>query len=194
MGRYRVSRNVAYDDVKKVYYTTLYYGVDPQTNKPIKKTKTFKTKAEAIKTVKVHEGEKAKNELLPPSDDTFSSYMVYWLNNIAQPNLAQSTCYGYKNIISNHLIPFFKEIKIQDLGTQKINEYYSYKSKNSSLSSNTIHKHHDLLKNICKNAFYENKIKDNPVIKVIPPKVVKEEPQVYSIEEMKALLSKAKRS
>lgn len=64
--------------------------------------------------------------------------------------------------------------------------------KNSDLSKNTIRKHHDLLNNICKHAIRENKILINPVTNATVPKIKKDEPEVYSFEEMKVLLEKAK--
>ncbi len=43
MARKRVSNNIAYDNVRDLYYVTLNHGVD-QTGKRIKKTETFKQK------------------------------------------------------------------------------------------------------------------------------------------------------
>lgn len=40
MARKKVERNISYDDVRKKYYVNLDFGIDPETGKQIKKSKT----------------------------------------------------------------------------------------------------------------------------------------------------------
>ena len=46
MARKSVASNIAYDDVKRLYYVTLHYGVDARGNR-LKKTRCFPTLEQA---------------------------------------------------------------------------------------------------------------------------------------------------
>ncbi|MEX1308768.1 MAG: tyrosine-type recombinase/integrase [Eubacteriales bacterium] len=188
MSRMTVEKNIAYDDVRKRYYVTLNYGKNLKTSENVKSTKTCKSLAEARKILRAHLVDIDKKTAIIPVDDTLESYLNYWYKTIALNNHEETTCNGYRNIIYNHLIPYFKKTKLQDINARSINEYKAYKFKEKMISNNTLRKHYDLLKQVLKNAVFEDLLATNPADKVKAPKTKKKEANVYSIEQAKELI------
>ena len=126
MARTKVENNIYYDDEKELYYVYMDYGKD-SFGKRIRKQPTFKTKSEAKKALKSFEADKTKGTLVKPNNDTVGEWLTYWLTSIATNNDEESTIYGYKNIINKHLIPSLGDIKLQNLTSKKIKDYYNNK-------------------------------------------------------------------
>ena len=187
MARKVVERNIAYDDVKKVYYVSFDYGKD-SAGKRIKKNQTFEKKKDAQTALKKFEGDKIKQNLVFPSSATFEEWLTYWLNDIKAIKCEETTLYGYKNIINNHLIPKLGKYKIQELNVTIINKYFSSKIADG-LSQNTIRKHYDILKDTLNAAVDEERILKNPLDKIEPIRVKRQEKNFYSLEQLKALFS-----
>ena len=99
MGRINVKKekNIAFDDVKKLYYVTLDFGKD-KTGKRVKKTKTCEKLQDAKILLKKHEADKTNKKLVIPLKETLEDYINYWMKNIAK-NCKQTTLYGYKKIL-----------------------------------------------------------------------------------------------
>lgn len=182
MARKTLEKNISYDDIKKKYYVNFDYGKD-ENGIRIKKTKTFDKKSEAKNALKEYEADKTKGELLIPKNITLSEWLYNWMDN-AQVNREQTTIYGYKNIIKNHLCPSLGSILLQNLKPLQIQNYYTDKIKCFKLSSNTVRKHHDLLKMILDTAVNNQIIKNNPCDFVEPPKVEKSSISFYNLDEL----------
>lgn len=187
MARVAVEKNIAYDDIKKLYYVTMDYGKD-NTGKRIKTTKTFEKKKDAQTTLKQFNADKVKGTLVFPSTQTLGEWLLYWLNDIKAIKCEETTLYGYRNIINNHLIDGLGSYKLQDLKPTIINKYFKNK-KDQGLSNNTIRKHYDLLKDALKHAVNEDKILKNPLDRIEPIKEQKNEMNFYSVEQLKTLFS-----
>ena len=187
MARIAVQKNIAFDDEKKLFYVTMDYGKD-STGKRVKITKTFEKKKDAQTALKKFEADKTKGTLVFPSVMTVEDWLTYWLNDIKAIKCEETTLYGYRNIINNHLIPKLGHYKLQELNTTIINKYFKGKLE-EGLSKNTIRKHYDLLKDVLKHAVNEDKILKNPLDKVEPIKVQKTEKSFYNIEQLKSLFT-----
>jgi integrase len=187
MARKTIEKNIAYDDVKNLYYATFDYGKD-STGKRVKPVKTFDSRKEAKKALKEFEANKTKQTLVFPTVLTVEGWLKYWLDDIKTIQCEETTIYGYKNIINNHLIPAFPDVKIQDLSYEKLNKYFISK-KDSGLSNSTIRKHYDLLKDALKHAVDEDKILKNPLHKIKPIKKTNQDITVYNLEQLKTLYS-----
>lgn len=192
MARKRVSNNISYDNIRDLYYVTLNYGVD-QAGKRIKKTETFKTKKEAKDRLIEFEGEKLKNNIVIPRNDTIADWLDYWMQNVVKVNREQTTYAGYNFIITKHIKPAFRKIKLQELTPKMLQEYYTTKQTQISengkkpLSSNTVKKHHILLKTALKFAQMQGAIAANPADKVSPPQYMKPEISFYMVDHLKEL-------
>lgn len=193
MARVKVKdyTNIAYDDEKKLYYVTMDYGKNPD-GKRVKKTKTYSKLSDAKRALKEFEADKTKNNLVFPDDITLENWLNDWLK-MKSINCDETTLYGYKNIINNHLIPALGEYKLQVITPSMLNNYFIGKlneefKPNKKYSKNTVRKHYDLLLDVFKSAVDKEKILKNPVIKAEKITVKKNEQNVYTKAELKALL------
>jgi hypothetical protein len=66
LARTTIEKNIAFDDVRKMYYVTMDYGRDT-TGKRVKVTKTFINKKEAKIALKEFEADKTKQNLVFPA-------------------------------------------------------------------------------------------------------------------------------
>jgi len=187
-------KNVSYDDVKKLYYVTLYYGTD-ENNKPIKKTVTCKTKPEAKNIIKTFEADKIKDEVVKPKNETLEEWLDYWLEKVVKPINESTTYCGYKAIINHIKDADIGKIQIQKLTPKDIQEYFQYKlttppkGKKEPLSTNTVKKHYVLLRTALGLAKQQDVIRNNPMEKVVPPKYVKPKINFYNLEQLQKLFS-----
>lgn len=101
-----------------------------------------------------------------------------WLSEL---DLANSTLYGYKKIMNNHIIPHLGHISIGDLRPNQVAKFYKNlkaggrrdsKDFGGRLSANTVNKIHIVLGAMLQDAVNQGLIPDNPArdgIKVKPP-------------------------
>lgn len=190
MARTRVDKNIAYDDVKKLYYVTMDYGKDANGTR-VKKTKTAKTKQEARKLLKEFEADKTKGLLVIPSTQTIESWLDYWLNTIKARKCEETTLYGYRNIINRHILPALGKVELQKLTPHILNTYFIEKA-NSRLSTTTLRKHYDLLKDAMERAVDEEVLLKNPLNKIDAPRVTPPEIQCYNGKQLNKLLELSK--
>ena len=185
MARIRVATNLAYDDVRGVYYATFNYG------NGVKTVKTYSNKKQAELELKVFLADKAKGAILKPGNETLADWSNYWIEKICSPNAEETTVYGYKNILFNHIVPAMGKIELSKLTAAKIREYYECKLSGGTnakpLSPNTLRKHHDVLRMVLDSAVQEELIIKNPMIAVKPPKTVEVEHSIYTPKELARL-------
>jgi integrase len=193
MARILIEKNIYYDEEKELYYVYMDFGKD-KTGKRIRKQPTFKTKSEAKKALRNFEADKTKGQLIQPNAETVEEWLKYWYDTISKNNNEESTNYGYKNIIDKHIIPSLGNIKLQKLTPKNIQDYYNDKinDEDNPLSTNTVRKHHTLLKTALSLAVTQDVLISNPVDKVIAPKFVTPTRKFYDIETMKKLFELVK--
>lgn len=187
MARKRVERNISYDDVRKKFYVNLDFGFGTN-GKQIKKTQTFSTITEARKALRAHEVKKDRGEVVQPRQTTVADWLRYWLENIVRPYRAETTVYGYRNMIENYLVPRLGKIQLQALTPQKIQRYYTDLLTKTTLSANTVRKHHDLLRTALDVAVRQQMIATNPADRVEAPKTKTPERHFYSPQDLARLL------
>ncbi|PKM96373.1 MAG: site-specific integrase [Firmicutes bacterium HGW-Firmicutes-1] len=187
MARTKIENNIAYDDVKDLFYVTFNFGKDAS-GKRVKNTKTFYTKKEARAALSQHEADKNKGNMVKPSSQMCNGWFDYWLG-VKKYKVEETTLYGYTNIINKHFKPYFKEYKLQEIDTTIVNQYFNVKITEEGLSKNTVRKHQDLLKSILMQAVNEDKLLKNPLDKIEPIKTKKNEMNFYTVEQLKKLIS-----
>ena len=168
MSRKRIEKNLAYDDEKKLYYAYFDYGKDGNGAR-VRRTQTFDERDRAKEALYRFEVENLQHRRATPTQMTVKDWLTYWLNEVIQPNRERTTCYGYKSIIKNHLIPELGTVRLQQLTPKQIQSYYTKMMRNKQLSPNTVHKHHILLHTAMQTAFRQNLLTENPVDRVGPP-------------------------
>lgn len=185
MSRKRIENNISFDERNRLYYVTFHYGMDAN-GKRVKKTKTYDTHIAAAQALQIFEMKKARHEIAIPTELTVGMWLEQWLAEVVAPNRARSTAYGYGNMIKNHLKPALGSTVLQELSPQQIQAYYLAK-RAEGLSSNTVHKHHQLLFTALEFAVKQEVLGRNPARLVEAP--VKERPHhtFYTTDQLRAL-------
>ena len=100
-----------------------------------------KKKAEKILKEKVQEYESKRISYY--TDITVAEYFRMWLKEIVT-EVRPNTYRVYKSNMENHIIPYFENdgIRLQDLETVDLIEYYKFIQNNTDLSGQTIKHHH----------------------------------------------------
>ena len=124
-------------------------------------------------------------------DILFADFVSVWLSE-AQERLQQNTYEAYKNTVDIHIIPHFKEkrILLNDVKYSDIKAYYTEKSK--TLSSNSLKKHHSIIKQTLRKAVQDGFIYSNPANEIQLPKSKRYVGKYLSKEQSLELLKVAK--
>lgn len=187
MSRKKVERNIAYDDVRNRYYITLEFGRDPETGKQVRKTQTFEKLKQARAALRKHEAARDAGKVVIPRALTVAQWLDEWMKTTAVINRAVTTVYGYQKMIDNHIVPAIGDIPLQELKPQHLQRYYAMLIQEKGLSSNTAHKHHDLLNLTLKRAVIQGLLNVNPAERVEVPKKIIPEIHFYTQAELEKL-------
>lgn len=176
MSRKTIQKNIAYDDTRRLYYVSLYKDGK-------RKTKTFSSYSQALESLHW-------NERLPLPNCTLQQWLTWWLYTEVMPYRAESTTYGYRNIIDLHLIPAIGQIPLNALSPLLIQTYLSQKL-GENLSPNTVRKHDVLLRTSLRRATDLHLLDHNPMLSVIPPQMRETTYTCYTPQQMRILFHAA---
>ena len=126
-------------------------------------------------------------------DILFSDYLKRWLEE-SKHTFADTTYCIYKNVIEGVISPYFEQrkIKLADLKSYHIQEFYTYKMRNDNISANTIHHYHANIHRALNYAVKTERIKSNPANNIDLPKKQKHIADFYTADELKQLLQVAR--
>lgn len=172
----------------------VFLGFDEEGNK-IRKRKTVKAKnkTEAKDLLREFVTEVKGGEYIDPTDMKFGQIMDLWIENDSG-RLAPGTFQMYEHIIEGHILPAFKNKKIDKILPMHIDNYLESlqtkrnDGKEGGLSSSYIQKNFNILSNVFKFAHNNQMIKHNPMEKATKPKVQYKKYDVYSTEEVLQLM------
>lgn len=186
MARISIEPGISYDEKRKLYYVCLVQGK----NSKGQSTKTYVTEKSILKARKIyaeHQKKRQRGEVLPVETDTLAERIEQFIN-FKELSLAEATIYGYRNLANNHIIPYFKKKKIQDISVTDIKGYIQYLAKKKHLSNTTIRKHLDFLNLVFKEAYRERIIKENPLEFIDKIKPDTKEKLCFTPEELRDVL------
>lgn len=186
MARKRVEPNISFDDVRKTFYVCMDYGID-ETGRRNKTYKTFPTLVQARKGLREFQTARDTFQTVAPRSTTLDQWLEYWMEMVIKPNRAETTIYGYRKIIDNHLSPALGDVPLQRLTPQHLQQYYSMLMQEKGLSANTVRRHHDLLSCALHMAMRQDMILRCPTERVEPPRVIPHEANYYSPADLKRL-------
>lgn len=120
------------------------------------------------------------------------AYFLSWLENI-RPTLSPTTYASYSRIIKNNICPYFKErdLFLVDLQPKHISEYCQ-QLLSRGLSPNSVRRQHANIRKALQQAVIDGIIKENPAIRVAPPKSQHYIADHYSPSECRELLHAVK--
>lgn len=158
-----------------------------ESGKRKRESKQVSTLKEAEQMKKEFERQEKLNEL--PSLQTISLQRLLdkWKTNYMQ-DLADTTQYGYANIINNHLVPFLGSKQVKQIQISDVENYYSHLRDIKKLEANTIHRHHALLKMVLDYGIRLQYITNNTADLAHLPKIKHKEAKFYSAEQLKKVL------
>ena len=186
MSRKSVERNISYDDVRQLYYVNMDYGLD-EDGKRVRVYQTYPSLVLARKALREFQSERDRYRQVRPRSMTLDQWLEYWMDEVIKPNRAETTVYGYRKIIDNHLSPALGETPIQTLSPQDIQKYYTMLLREKGLSPNTIRRHHDLLSAALRMAVKQEVLSRSPTERVEPPRLVPYEAKFYGPEDLRRL-------
>ena len=163
-------------------------GIDFETGKSKRISYYAKTKSEAIK--KLHEEEYRIHfqEHVDPTSTRLVDWLRMWLDTYMKNSLKQSTYTSYKGYIEKHIATAFPYLKLKDLSSKLLQDFYNYKLTQEGLSPKTIANLHRCLHKAMKQAVLEHYIDFNPCDAVNLPRNEKPQIEILTREEQQRLI------
>ena len=147
-----------------------------------------KTKAEAIQKLHEEEYKIHFQKHVDPTSTTFLDWLRLWLETYMKNKVKQSTYVSYRGYIENHLAPAFPTLKLKDLTTKLLQDFYNYKQNTQGLSPKTILNLHRCLHKAMNQAVLEHYIDFNPCDAVSLPRNEKPQVEILTREEQQKLI------
>ena len=201
---------------KKSYTIVVDEGIDPVTNERIRWSTSIKTDdpvvAESQKNIIL--GQVESKTYIHPTKTTVKEYFEYWQTTPAAKKLASTTRANYKKHIKNRIIPWLGDIKIFDLNSNHLENFYERILREGSLrvcskkeqekpvrrevGIETVLYNHSVIHRVLEDAKLKHKlIKENPADFADLPDVEEDFDEdkglvkVFSADEIKVLLEQA---
>lgn len=137
-------------------------GINFETGKAKRISYYADTKAEVVKLLHEVEYNIHISEMVDPTSTKLIDWLKIWLETYMKNSLKQSTYTSYAGYINNHLAPAFPNLKLKDLTSKLLQEFYNYKLTEEGLSPKTIANLHRCLHKALKQAVLEHHINFNP--------------------------------
>ncbi|NRS51017.1 site-specific integrase [Brevibacillus sp. HB2.2] len=144
---------------KKWEYRLKY--TDPFTQEYKEKTKGgFATKKEA--QIAATEFENGLLEGYEQKDLPLQDFLMIWLDEYKKDTVRKNTFTLHSRNISNHIVPYFKKIMLQELKPFMYQKFINHLAEDKDYSKRTIELIHTTLNNAMEKALTLNKIEKNP--------------------------------
>lgn len=152
-----------------------------------------KSEAEVTRKVRKLEQERDAGTVRKPGRPwTVERWLTHWVDNIAAPSVGENTIAGYRVAVRVHLIPGLGAHRLDRLEPEHI-EKLMQKMQRAGSSPATAHQAYRTLKTALNEAVRRKHITENPALIAKAPKLVEEEVEPYSVEEVQRLLVAAAR-
>lgn len=162
--------------------------IDFETGKAKRISYYAKTKAEAVKLLHEAEYNIRINEMADPTSAKLTDWLRIWLETYMRNSLKQSTYTSYAEYTNNHPAPAFPTLRLKDLTSKLLQEFYNYKLTEEGLSPKTITNMHRCLHKALKQAVLEHHISFNPCDAVNLPRNEKPQIEILTREEQERLM------
>lgn len=169
--RVPISKNVYYKKSQRKYYVVFYYGLDPETKKPIKREKSYSTAKEALAARNAFEREKRADTVTTPKRDTLFTCIDNYIQAKEIAGREKATLAEYRKFEKHlHAYKLFEEKTVQSITERDIIDYLRYLDATKKLAANTRRKHYDFLKSVLNRAVRDRIIPINPIAYLEPPR------------------------
>jgi integrase len=156
-----------------------------------------KSKAKVIAGVDELEKQRGDGTINRPGENwTVEKWLTFWLENIAGPFVGFETERGYRVAVSRHLIPGVGQHKLHKLRPEHLERLYitmlKKPTKGGTLTKPaTAHQVHRTVRTALNEAVRRGYLGKNPALLAKAPRVVEEEIEPYTVDDVKRLLETA---
>lgn len=185
MARIQVEPCISYDDTRQLYYVSMELARSPGGGRS-RYTRTYRDLEEARTQLR----EFLLRRRLDPAHArpmTLGEWLERWMDTVVRPTRAETTVYGYQNIVDRHLCPLLGEIPLSALTAQHIQDYYLHAQRSRCLSASTVRRHHDLLSAALRAAVRQELLPLSPMDRVEPPRPRPHEARFYTPDQLRRL-------
>lgn len=151
-------------------------GYDSGTGKQIQRSITGKTQKEVAQKLKAATAALDEGTYIAPNKMTVAQWLDIWQNDYLK-GVKLSTVSSYNATIKNHIKPNLGAIRLENLSTHDIQEFYNKRFEGDEtrppLSAKTIKNIHGVLHKALQQAMLNNYIRTNPSNPCILPRVTK---------------------
>lgn len=121
---------------------------------------------------------------------TVESWLEHWLEHIATPDLRPTSATAYRTAIRKHLIPAVGGQRLDRLEPEHLERLYRSMINNGAKPA-TAHQVHRTIRTALSEAQRRGHIGRNVAALARPPRIVVEEVEPYSVDEVRAILDAA---
>jgi integrase len=173
---------------------TVDIGRDPQTGKRKQKSQSgFKTKKEAQAALAELVNDVEKGNYHEPEKQKFKDFVLEYYKNTYINRVKPSSYEAAYRIAVNHIIPYFNNTDMNNIDQFSVHQFYNDKIK-EGLSSYTIHNIHIQMRMLLRVAKKWKVLKEDIASMLEPPKLIKKEMNVWTIEEVNTFLTFTQKS
>ncbi|MDA2806132.1 tyrosine-type recombinase/integrase [Nocardiopsis suaedae] len=156
--------------------------------KPDRRHVSRKTKAAVTQAVRKLERERDNGTLRKAGERwRVKDWLTHWLEHIAKPSVGENTYSGYRVDVNVHLIPGVGAHWLDKLKPEHLEGFYG-KMRDKGSKPATVHHAHRTIRAALNEALRRGVITRNPALLAKAPKVVEEEVEPYSIDQVRGLL------
>lgn len=151
-------------------------GYNSGTGKQVQRSITGKTQKEVAQKLKAATASLDDGTYIAPNKMTVAQWLDIWQTDYLK-GVKPSTISSYHATVKNHIKPNIGAIRLENLTTQDIQEFYNRRFEGdedrSPLSAKTIKNIHGILHKALQQAMLNNYIRSNPSNACILPRIVK---------------------
>lgn len=183
---------------EKSWTIVIEYGKDPSTGKRKRFKKAFRgSKKDAEREMARLLTEVEQGLFIEPSKMTVAEFFQKWLTDYAKANVAPRTYHRYEEIVLKSIIPNLGQLPITKLKPLHVQNYYTKMltegraGRTGGLSPTTVLQHHRIIHKALEMAVKWLIVPRNIADAVEPPKKVKKEMKVLTVEQVTYMLQEA---
>lgn len=151
------------------------------------------SKSKATVVAKVRALERLRDEARVPKAGrawTVEKWLLHWLEEIARPNIRDSSYQAYRTAIIKHLLPVLGNLRLDRLEPEHI-ETVHRRMTDAGARPATVHQVHRTLRTALGEAEWRAHLGRNPATLVRPPRLQPEPVEPFTLEEVQRVLAAA---
>lgn len=121
---------------------------------------------------------------------TVEGRLLHWVENIAGPFVKENTARGYRVAVTHHLVPGVGKHRLDKLAPEHLERLYVSMMEAGS-SAGTAHQAHRTIRTALNEAVRRRYITSNPASLAKVPRLVGEEVEPYTVDEVRRILEVA---